>query len=55
MNSNGSITMSISHENTKGLIDILEKTQVRSKEDFLSTSEYRDFYNGERLFSKDLR
>lgn len=43
----------ISNENVNGLINILNTTQPGNKEDFLKTSEYRDFYNGDRLFNKD--
>ena len=47
------MSANISNENVNGLINILNTTQPSSKEDFLKTSEYRDFYNGDRLFNKD--
>ena len=46
--------MDISNENVKGVLDILYNVQPNNKEDFLKTSEYRDFYNGERLYNRNL-
>ena len=45
--------MNISNENVKGVLDIMNNTKTGNKEDFLKTSEYRDFFNGERLFNRD--
>ena len=45
--------MNISNENVNGVIEIMKNTKTGNKEDFLKTSEYRDMYNGERLFNRD--
>lgn len=53
MEQTNNFKMTISNENTNGILTILEKTQIGSKVDCLSTSEYRDVYNGERLYDSD--
>lgn len=47
--------MNISNEDVKGALNILNSTQPINKEDFLKLSEYRDNYNGERLYNRDHR
>lgn len=45
--------MNISNENVNGVLEIMKTTKTGNKEDFLKTSEYREFYDGERLFNRD--
>ena len=46
-------TMNISNENVSALRNILETTQPINKVDFLKLSEYRDNFNGDRLYNKN--
>jgi hypothetical protein len=40
----------ISSNDKEGLTKLLENTQYRAKKDLLSSTEYRERFNGERLF-----
>lgn len=41
----------INSNDKQSLAKILSETQYKTKNDSLSTSEYRDLYNGDRLYN----
>lgn len=45
----------IDSKDKKSLTEFLKNTEYKGKDEYLSTSEYRDHFNGERLYNKNTK
>lgn len=46
--------MKISNENVNGVLEIMKNTSTGNKEDYFKSTEYRENYDGEKLFNRNL-